>query len=335
MWRIAPSVSAALLLLVWSFFCLSLAESGNQRAAEDLGYSGSTVRIIAVGASTDAETARFNTVFSSFIADQDLSVAYSRSYESGLVTLIDVRERFAIGLDKPFDEDVPDATRRAVLRSQTPGLEAWFTRQDRFDGMSISTAPLRDVMFEDRYPLAILSASAQPFSAGVYLIAGLDESKIQPLLNLYEQSGMMIADVSTHPGTGPMELLANSFKSPYGVIASAFAGIASVASFLVAGTFVSLRRDRLHIAAALGASRLTLMGITIRQLAAPILIGTSIGLMLSGALCIAIAPLTLMSPTDVVSSIGFSVALSASTWVFAVAVVAYHERRVSSRVVPS
>lgn len=339
MWRIAPSLTSAIIVTLGSLFSFILLESQQQQIAGHLGYDGATLRVVAIPESGDFLPSTLTSAVIDFVAQRRLAVAYSRSYGTGIVTLFDEDGLFRnseSSLIEFLGSNGIDA-RAAIASELYSTLEEPGTLLPQ--GVELTGTYQSNTMFEERYPVILFNTEAQPFGEGVYLLAG-DRLATDPrgtlegVVETFGSTGMEVVDVALTSEASVSVVLARIMGTMYGVVVLMFAGIVLIAQLLVFSIHAALGRERLVILAVLGESKHGLRLRTVRNLltlaTAGIIVGCALSLMVVlGAMELSLAELTARFKAVAVAFAGtLTISLGMSAF------VAQREARSVSRVVP-
>lgn len=338
-WRAGPAASSALLVLATALVLLVLLEAGASSARDDLGHTGPGLRAVVVPSDAAPDAAGLTAAMLDVLADSGASAAYSRGYGTGLVTLADADGRFR-GHAGPLAGDLDEA-------GPGPAASVSATLPVPRDALGLAGRPgdpvvtgtfTADVTFEGREPLVLYNTDAVPFGEGVYLFAADADLAATPAflerlsvtLGTY---GYEIGHLEQVEPTGTRTIAA-SLRSPYGVVVALFGAVSAASHVVVLHIYAALRRDRLMVAAVLGASRRALRTSVRGMLAGRAAAGAALGAVAAVAIVLGSAP-SALAPTGarwaaagVALLVGLAVTVVSCEW------VARAEVRRATRVVP-
>lgn len=328
------------MVLAWSILAFGLLEGSHIQRATHLGHTGATVRVIVVPDAYYTGPERLTMALIRFAAEHEVSVAFAQSYDTGLVTVLDEHDRFhnsegSLGALL----DAPGSGRSAAFATAIEGsVGSWAGRhlpaEVEFAGTFRS-----DVTFEERYPMLLLSPEARPFDTGVYLFASNDATRdgdalSSEVVRFFEAQWMNVVDAMPLSDASIRTLLARNMAQPYGVIALMFFGIVALAQLVVMRIHAALFRERLFVAAVLGAAKRQLRRIVAQRLLQLVAAGLIMGTALSLLVVVASQGLALAEPGPRVAVIALALAVSALTSMLMCAFVAWREARKVARAVP-
>lgn len=276
-WSGGAVVCAVLLTLCLSAFLVDRVDSTARMAAETLGYAGEGVRVTAVPDGAAASATDLSSTLLDYASRRGVSIAYTRWYESGVVTLYDPRERFrsSTGPLWPLLERSDDSLGLAVAESMQ-GSKSTLAEVLGAGQAYRASAFRADVMFEGRYPVALLAPEQDSFDLGIYFIAGAGLD-IQEIAQLFGEHGLSVVEASSRPSVSVAATLWSAMASLYGAISSFFwlilVGAVGFALRLLAAT----RRPAYEITKALGATRRDVIGLVARDILPSVLVGLLVG----------------------------------------------------------
>ena len=254
-WQFSPIACVVLLMLCLTAFALDRVDSTARMSAETLGYPGEGLRITAVPDGTEASATGLTSSLLDYASANGLSIAYTRWYESGVVTLYDPLEQFRNSegplwpLLRPSGDDSPGVAVAASVRGSASAVT---------NVLGVGRAGLvsefrADVMFEGRYPIALVTAQQDAFDLGVYFIAGtgLDSYEVA---RLFANHGLTVVDASSRPSVSITATLSSALASIYGAVSGLFWLTLVGATALALGMLAATRRRKYEIAKALGAT---------------------------------------------------------------------------------
>lgn len=329
--RLVPMVSSALMLLTVASFLLAIAEGSARSTAYSLGYSGATIRIIAITDNPDmvfVGTQHFTDSVRRFAADNDVSVAFSPSNGPDIITLVDPQGRYRVGSPQLHEELEAGGSRAAAAVSTfvAPANRSAVVPE----GVDVIGEFSPEVAFDGEYPAVLLNAEAAAFDSGIFLIAGADMGDPAPVQELFEQNGMDIQYARIQePAT-----FWGSLASVFGVLAVAFTAVVAVAALLVALIHASFGRERLVAAAVLGAARGDLRLLVLRALAPQVAAGLLAGCLLALVVVFGAGELMLVSPGTAAVAVLAALGVCAAVWCAILAWACGRETRRCQRAVP-
>ncbi len=280
-WKITLAISSALVVIVWSLFCSIVLETVERQAASHLGYRGAAIRLVAIPTEISAP-ATLSAALSAFARDHGASIAHSRSSESALVTILDDGHTFFDG-ERDMSSMIGDATsgKTAAVSIDAVNPTTGQLAIQLPDDTTVTGFFDAHVTFEDRYPAAIFSPEALPFTEGIYLITADGGSPSPGLQNatveVFQSNGMDIVELSAIDSATVPRLFIDLFGTPFGVVFLLFAGFVVVSQILVTAIHARLLRGRLVVAATLGAPRRALRWFSRRSLLTLVLPGLATG----------------------------------------------------------
>lgn len=292
-WRIIPAVSSALFVLVLGAFSFVLLESSEQRVAGNLGYVGATMRVTVIPADGYVGSEQLTNAVVAFADAHGLSVAYTRSDRTGLVTVLDEHGRFANGDGHVADLLGPVGAGPTVAVSTVLARSPSLTSMLQQPGDPVETGTFEpDVMFGERYPALLFNADARPFGEGVYLIAGADALGTdgdfdEATAQFFQSNGMAVVGLTALDAGTLQGIVRESLRSAYGVVALLFGVVTALTQLFVLLIFAALVRDRSIVAAVLGATRRDVRALVLRRLGGQVLAGSAAGAALSLAVVLA------------------------------------------------
>jgi len=241
----------ALLTVALTAFAVDRVDSSARIAVEQLGYSGPSLRITAIPGAGPSN--HFSDELVGYAREHSLSVASTRWYESGVVTLFDPAGAFTNSLGTLVPAVSANADSTALAVASGLGATSGDVAGALAPGRSADVEFLADVMFEGRYPIALVSPHTLPFGSGVYLVAGRDVDE-EAVLALFDGSGLIVIDATVDPGSSLPATVRRAFASLYGLVVTFFWLTLALCTFLTVRIFAALRRRRYGITRILGAA---------------------------------------------------------------------------------
>ena len=328
LWRAMPAFLAVVLAMTITCLALVLVLGPSISAARALGYDGRTTRIVAVSRGEPAEQVRFSASLDRFVRQHRLSVAYTPSSGSRVVTVDDRAERFRRGDGAPLMTGLgKGGPQPAALLSSavtTSGPASTLVPS----GVTVRGGFRPDVQLDGQYPLLLLTAATTTYDSGVYLVAGLDRSSDGSLGTVFSEHAMQIVDLSVQEPAS----LWTGLSPPFGPLIAVFVGLAALAAYLVTRAYASLSRERLAIAAIIGALPRELGFLVLRHLLPRVVGGTVVGL----AAGLAVALLVnnpVMSGAATAGALSLSAGTSVVVWAAICAAVSWSAARKEFRAV--
>lgn len=318
-----PAISAALLVASAVAFSLSTAEGSAGLAAQELGYDGETIRIVAVEADDEAGTERFRQALIGFADTHHASIAYSAYAESGVVAVQDSLHRFrgrsgALAAPLAASGSKP----AAVLSTRVP--EAAGVRSGLLgSGVSLVGTFESEAAFDSSYPALVENMAAARPGSGVYLVAGLPDSDRSALRLLFSRSGIRIVnwDVQTPAAVGYI------LSTLYGGIVMAFAMLSALAALLVTQIHSVLLRRRLIVAAVAGATRRDLARLLLGRLVPLVTAGSAVGVLVDAGVFLFLRGVMQIGPATIGRAVALSLGGCVLLWMVILACVSWWETR--------
>lgn len=307
-WGWVLGMCAALQVIVATAFFLHEIET--PQAAAQLGYGGVTADVTVVPTDEYQGSESLSSRLEEFTSSQGLSVAYIRSYDSGIITLLDDQGRFQNSVG-PLALDLGSEGAGDVLISSEFGLSEDAVARLVGADTQVTNKFLSDVMFWDRYPVILASPMVVPFDYGVYTFAGQGVDADQ-IASLFDEQGLEIVEIGINDAVNVSFLgsLSRNLLSLYGMIILLFSAVLVVCVALAARDEVSRRHERYRVFAILGATRSQTLRLILRDIASVLGIGIAAGGLVSGVVAAAIRGLSVADDgariLAVVAAIGFS-----------------------------
>lgn len=283
-WRIVPALSSGLLVVAGVLSALVVVESGAARVADSLGYAGQTIRLIAIPDDPDGEDGRgLVHAITALAEDERVAVAYSQSYGTGLVTVLDEDGRFRGGGEPLVDGLGVVGAGPTALVSDAPESAASLTPVlGAGGGIELVGTFTSDVMFEQRYPVVLVNVDARPFAEGVYLFAGdgiLDDDRgfTAEVTRLFDDHGMAVLDVAAADASTSTAVAMDALQGPYGIVLALFGVVAVMTQLVVLVVRAALSADRWLAAAVLGLTRSGVRALVWWGLMRQVLVGLAAG----------------------------------------------------------
>ncbi len=250
-WSALVGACVALLTVALTAFAVDRVDSSARIAVEQLGYGGPSFRITALPGAASSD--HFSDELVGYAREHSLSVASTRWYESGVVTLFDPVGAFTNSHGRLVAAVSADEDSTALAVSSGLGATSGDVAGALAPGRSADVEFLSDVMFEGRYPIALVSPHTLPFGSGVYLVAGRDVDD-EAVLALFDDAGLTVIDATVDPGSSLPATVRRAFTSLYGLVVTFFWLTLALCTFLTVRIFAALRRRRYRIARVLGAA---------------------------------------------------------------------------------
>ncbi len=297
-------------VMFWSMLALLLIENSTGATAMKLGSSDPTARLTVIGPDVDAVPLPLSPALSRAAREAGATIAYSRWYETGLVSVFDPATRISVAT--PLRSDQPGA--RALVATDFPGspdltiLAATITptrKQGRFTPT--------ETTFEGRPPALLFTPEALPFGPGIYRIFGVDEDTVSRFIKVFERSGMRIVGVSFEPDSTPWALITRGVASPFGMIAQGLGAMVILGPLLTAGSRLGRESDRYRAWVSAGAAREIVRRNQLLILLRPGVAGTLTGTALVAAALFRVRDLVLSSAPYVASALASALVLHALT----------------------
>lgn len=336
-WRVVPALTSALMVVVLGVFGLIIVDASERRTADQLGFSGETVGVVAIPADDFGGPEPLTAALVGFAEKRDVSVAYSRSHGTGLVTVLDEDGRFRIG-DGSLGAALGPAGSTAALSTAVGDSGSGIPELELPEGVTAVGTFDPDVKFQ-RYPVVVFNVGARPFAEGVYLFAGdglgSDGSPlVRELVRIFDTHGMAVVELTPRGGTTTDLLLAETLATPYGVVVLLFTGIVVLTQVLVLVIYSAIFRDRLVVAAVVGAGRRHLRGMVWGRLLRQVLPGAVAGAGISAGVVLGTAGLALAGTGTRVLVVAAALAVSILVSALICGAVAWREAGRVARVVP-
>lgn len=338
-WRFIPVVSSAFMVVAWSVFLLGALESSEQRAANHLGFPGPTARVIAAPNAGYQGPEPLTAALDDYAAEHEVSIAYSQSYATGVVSLLDEYDRFRNSegsLASLLDGSKSGST--AALSTALGGSTSDFAERHLPIDAALTGTFRSDVRFENQYPDVVLTADALPFDTGVYLFAGDSladgDTAVQQIVRVFENNGLAVMDATRTAGNSVARMIVAGFAGPYGVVILLFGGIVALGQLMVTLIHAALHRERLFVAGVLGAAKGNLRKMVFHRLLRLAVPGLGAGAVLSLLIVLSSQRLSLaaLGPRALAVLVALGMSGVASVVIFEC--VAWREARKVGRAIP-
>lgn len=337
MWRVVPVVNSALLVLLSTIFALTLLESARAEAEANLGLTSEGLRVVVMRPG-DLGGDELSAALVALAAEEALSIAYTASELTGFVTVLDMFGRLGNGQGSLGDILPPPGTGPSAVVSDgladPSSLEPVLARQAEVVG----SFPASDVTFEGRRPFVVYNVDAVPFDEGYYLIAGdgiLSGGLGDRIVDVFDDHGMAIVEVSPIEAGGPGRTLAGLLTSLYGIILLLFSGIVVINHLVVLSIDAALARQRWLVLATLGADRGGVRAAVGAHLGRRVLLGGVVGAILATLLALVVQGLAQAPTSSRLATVPASLTLVWGISAVICWLVAWREGRWVTRAVPS
>lgn len=325
-WRTVPGACAALLAIVLGLFSIDRVDANARIPAEQLGYNGPTVQITAVQGDNFVGTDTLARLVTSYLGESRNSVAYTRWYDSGIVTIDDSYERFQ-NSEGPLARTLDSGTTETPVAVSS---NLHLTPDALSDTLNIegndATAFKADVMFQDRYPVVVTTAAIQPFRDGIYMFAG-HQTDLDAIIDMFGRSGLSIVDAYYDEGTTIGASFQRAILSPYGGIIAVFAGAILLCQTVVARMYLVGRHRRYDVAVMLGASNRDIWRLLGSDIAPSIALGVVVGVAVNGLMLVTTAGLSAADDGTRLAAVAGSGLVAAAMSAGAMALVLHGQAR--------
>lgn len=321
--HIAATVCSAAMVIFFVAFFAGVAENSARSVATAMGSTGETLRVVASvdnGKKSFIGSDKFTEAVSAFAAENSVSVAFSPSDAGNIVTLLDTSGRFSFG-----NRSVEDALRSSSAAAGAVSTALPLESRSRLipgDATVVGEFP-PTTTFDYFYPAVLLNTAAAPFTSGVYLIAGATPAQLPSVAALFESSGMELLHLSAQKPT----TIGSTLQGIYGGVLSGFACVILIAALLIAHIQATFSRQRLGVAAALGANSWQRRWLVARR------IWPSVGAGLFAGISVCAGVLAIMRGTMLLSTLAAGTSIAAGTliasalWCIIIAWVSHWESR--------
>lgn len=280
MWRAGPALMSALLVVTVSIVWLVIVEWREQPTYDQLGHDGVSARAIVAPTDHFAGPAPWGERLADFGREWDLSIAYTRDYDSRVVRIIDPGGRFRTS-GTTFTALLGERGPGALVSSAVGGADGSVKRRWSSLGVAVRGHFDPDVQFESNYPSLVLNAPEYPFVEGVYLFAGgahLSEPDLERDVQLlFESNGLEVRHYDRGLSTTMGGVILDVAVSPYGVILMLVGVLGIACHFIVLAIYAAIRQQRLSSAVMVGADYGQLVSMATLQLLKPTAIGLGAG----------------------------------------------------------
>ncbi|MFC0625400.1 hypothetical protein [Kribbella deserti] len=250
--RFVVGICAGLHVFAAALFALASVEL--PRAAERLGYEGQTVDVAVIPMDGYVGPEVLSARVLRFAADNNLSVAYIRASDSGIVTIEDPAGNFhhADGALARFEP----GRHAQVLLARESDLREVDVHRALGDGVHVTGHFTSDLMYWGRYPLILANPEAVPFDFGTYTFAG-EAPDVDAISSFFGQLGLELVNMRLNQQvpTSLAQSMTGLIHHPYGVIVLVFSLITTLGLLFVLRIHSVFARERYRVAAALGATQ--------------------------------------------------------------------------------
>jgi hypothetical protein len=259
---------------------------------DNLGYSGPLIEV-GVLAEGDTRTAsRWSRTLTDVVVKDEISIAYERQLDTGILTIVDLRQRFGAP-ETPLIPDALGGEPEASWIAISDGVP--LAQQDvvnalapDFDGLVLNSVP-RGLALLGSETAVYVSPDVQPMGDGRYYFASEqfeDLAAADEFVQELQHVGVNMVYVDYHAGMASKSTsLLKYFSGLYAIVLAVFIVTILVAITLVFRSYLEAMRERSLALAISGASASILRRYLIQTLAVPL------G---AGLICCAIASMYLV-----------------------------------------
>lgn len=283
LWRAMPAfLSAFLILLIAAggFYMVTIHEV---RLARRAGYSGPELAVLVKApVDKDVDKGALTRDLTRFATVQALAVAYRPQPRSGFITVLDEGGYFRNGgipLAKPLLQG--PGPKLLVSSHLSPSgaehIRRFIARDGEIVGEFVPEVDLGQthmvrlsgVLLEHDYPIALFNPEAVPFGEGAYIFAGDRLAKteiIQKLFGIFESHGLEVRSFSFLEQASFSTILKDMVSSRNGLVFLFAFVITLLVGWMILHLYALLTREKWMVVAILGAGRMDLIRLIVREM---------------------------------------------------------------------
>lgn len=303
--KVVTALTISAFFMVWIALGWQLHYTAYGRNATALGYSGPVVEVVALydplPGSADDPVGDIASLF-------DLSLAYERQLNSGVLTITDPTQRFSTENGPLVPHDLAHNKEASwVGVNETipiPAHDVAVSISPDFHGTVLDPVSSGLSLIGSRQA-AYVSQDIQPFIDGRYYFAGeyvADTDGIDHVVGRMEAQGFSIVAVTPFADTSTLsQAMKSSMSGLYLVVLGLFFTVMVVSTYVVLQGHAATHRKKLEALAVYGGDSQHLKRATYSALLKPVLAGFAMALVFSSSLHAYLQPLSGIAHAEAVS----------------------------------